>query len=307
MVSGGTVRVHDVAPRCADLIRRERTWTPSAATAMVCQDVDVVPEPSLPAGLTLQPVRRVLQDPGDGVPLKEAVAAAARATSASDASSDALASYLKSLPGDPLLFAAVDQDGIVRGTSGSDLRDLRVRVLRQHRPRLAAPRRRAGDDCGRAALLSAGGRDTRMSGCERLRRCTVPTAGVHRRRSDHPVLSPQLSSARQAHLASSPVPAPCSKEFTHLEQEDATRWGTVSCHTALTIWPRFGPPGGDSRPYRFHDHDEQRDPRLPPRSRGIARRRQTPTRRARAVACTTTSGADPTCRAESSRRARHRP
>ena len=53
------------------------------------------------------------------MPLKEAVAAAARATSATDASSDALTSYLKSLPGDPLLFAAVDQDGIVRGTSGS--------------------------------------------------------------------------------------------------------------------------------------------------------------------------------------------
>ena len=119
MVSGGTVRVHDAARRCADLIRRERTWTPSVATAMVCQDLGVVPEPSLPTGLTLQPVRRVLQGPGGGVPLKEAVAAAARATSATDASSDALTSYLKSLPGDPLLFAAVDQDGIVRGTSGS--------------------------------------------------------------------------------------------------------------------------------------------------------------------------------------------
>lgn len=119
MVSGGTVRVHDAARRCADLIRRERTWTPSAATAMVCQDLRVVPEPSLPAGLTVQPVRRVLQDPVGGVPLKVAVAAAARATSASDASSDALTLYLKSLPGDPLLFAALDQDGIVRGTSGS--------------------------------------------------------------------------------------------------------------------------------------------------------------------------------------------
>ena len=118
-VSGGTVRVHDAARRCADLIRRDRTWTPSAVTAMVCGDLHVVPEPSLPAGLTLRPVRRIHEDPTDGVPLTEAVAAAARATSASDASSDALASYLKSLPGDPLLFAAVDQDGIVRGTSGS--------------------------------------------------------------------------------------------------------------------------------------------------------------------------------------------
>jgi ribosomal protein S18 acetylase RimI-like enzyme len=34
-------------------------------------------------------------------------------------SPDALTAYLRSLPGDPRLFAAVDQDGVVRGTSGS--------------------------------------------------------------------------------------------------------------------------------------------------------------------------------------------
>lgn len=119
MVSGGTVRVHDMARRCADLIRRDRTWTSSAVTAMVCSDLRVVPEPSLPAGLTLQRVRRVPEDPMGGVPLTEAVATAARAMSTNDASADALASYLRSMPGDPLLFAAVDQDGIVRGTSGS--------------------------------------------------------------------------------------------------------------------------------------------------------------------------------------------
>jgi hypothetical protein len=63
MLSGGTVRVHDAARRCADLMGRDRTWTPSAVTAMVCRDLRVVPEPSLPAGLTLRPVRRVLEDP----------------------------------------------------------------------------------------------------------------------------------------------------------------------------------------------------------------------------------------------------
>lgn len=119
MVSGGTVRVHDRARRCADLISRERAWRPSAMTAMVCPDLGAVPESPLPAGLTVRPVRRVLKDPPDGVPLMDAVAVAGWAAPAGEVSPDALAGYLRSLPGDPLLFAAVDQDGIVRGTSGS--------------------------------------------------------------------------------------------------------------------------------------------------------------------------------------------
>jgi ribosomal protein S18 acetylase RimI-like enzyme len=88
-------------------------------TAMVCRDLGSVPEPRLPAGLTVRPVRRVPEDPADGVPLTDAVAVAARAAPAGEASPDALTAYLRSLPGDPRLFAAVDQDGVVRGTSGS--------------------------------------------------------------------------------------------------------------------------------------------------------------------------------------------
>lgn len=119
LAPAGTVRVHDAARRCAELMHRDRTWTPKAVTAMVCHDLRAVPEPPLPAGLMLRTVRRVAEDPTDGVPLRDAVAAAGRATPAGEVSTAALLTYLRSLPGSPRLFAAVDDDGIVRGTSGS--------------------------------------------------------------------------------------------------------------------------------------------------------------------------------------------
>jgi GNAT superfamily N-acetyltransferase len=119
LASAGTVRVYDAARRCAELLRRDRRWTPKAVTAMVCLDLRAVPEPPLPAGLTLRPVRRVAEDPPDGVPLPDAVAAVERATPGGEVSSTALVTYLRSLPQGPRLFAAVDDDGVVRGTSGS--------------------------------------------------------------------------------------------------------------------------------------------------------------------------------------------
>jgi ribosomal protein S18 acetylase RimI-like enzyme len=119
LASSGTVRVHESAGRCAELIRRDRTWTPKAVTAMVCRDLRSVPGAPLPTALTLRPVCRVAEDPPDGVPLTDAVAAAGRATPAGEVSTVELAAYLRSLPEGPRLFAAVDDDGIVRGTSGS--------------------------------------------------------------------------------------------------------------------------------------------------------------------------------------------
>jgi hypothetical protein len=116
---GGTVRVHDAAGHCGEFMRRDRRWTPKPATAMVCSDLRAVPELPLPSGLTLRPVCRVAEDPTDGVPLTDAVAAVRRATPAGEVSTAALAAYLRSLPGNPQLFAAVDEDGTVRGTSGS--------------------------------------------------------------------------------------------------------------------------------------------------------------------------------------------
>lgn len=119
LASAGTVRVHEAAGRCAELIRQDPTWTPKEVTAMVCSDLRAVPEPCLPDGLTLRPVRRVLNDPPDGVPLTEAVAAAGRAGPAGEVSTAALLTHLSSLTAGPRLFAAVDGDGAVCGTSGS--------------------------------------------------------------------------------------------------------------------------------------------------------------------------------------------
>jgi hypothetical protein len=119
LTSAGTVRVHDAAGRCAELIRRDRTWTPKAVTAMVCRDLRTVPVPPLPDGLTLHPVCRAAEDPPDGVSLTDAVAAAGRAMPAGEVLTAALVTYLRSLPEGPRLFAAVDDDGMVRGTSGS--------------------------------------------------------------------------------------------------------------------------------------------------------------------------------------------
>lgn len=86
---------------------------------MVCRDLRTVPESPLPSGLTLRPVCRIAEDPPDGVSLTDAVAAAGRAMPAGEVSTAALVTYLRSMSEGPRLFAAVDHDGMVRGTSGS--------------------------------------------------------------------------------------------------------------------------------------------------------------------------------------------
>ncbi|MGL4177062.1 MAG: GNAT family N-acetyltransferase [Dermatophilaceae bacterium] len=119
LTSAGTVRVYEAADRCAELIRQDRRWTPTAATAMTCRDLGDMPTPPLPDGLTLRPVRRIAEDPPDGVPLTDAVAAVARAVAPREVSTAILVAYLRSLPAGTQLLAAVDDDGVVRGTSGS--------------------------------------------------------------------------------------------------------------------------------------------------------------------------------------------
>ncbi|MDX6265606.1 MAG: hypothetical protein QOD70_346 [Frankiales bacterium] len=86
---------------------------------MVCSDLRAVPELSLPDGLTLRPVRRVLNDPPDHVPLADAVGAAKRAGEDGEVSTVELLAHLSSLPEGTRLFAAVDDEGAVCGTSGS--------------------------------------------------------------------------------------------------------------------------------------------------------------------------------------------
>lgn len=119
LTSGGTIRVHESAVRCAALIHQDPTWVPKEATAMVCHDLASVPSPALPPGLALRPVRRTAADPPGGVPLTQAVAVAAQANGLDATATASLETYLRTLPGDPLLFAASDDDGTVRGTSGS--------------------------------------------------------------------------------------------------------------------------------------------------------------------------------------------
>lgn len=119
--STGTVRVLDAATRCAHLLRRDPSWRPKPVTAMVCADLRTVPDPALPVGLTLRPVCRLPDDSRDGVPLTDAVAAAVRAAAPGELSTATLVTYLGSLPQGPRLFAAVEDDGTVRGTSGSSV------------------------------------------------------------------------------------------------------------------------------------------------------------------------------------------
>lgn len=118
-VSAGTVRVLEAAPRCAELLRLDGGWTPKSVTAMVCGDLRSLPDVVLPGGISLRPVRRVPEDAADGVPLADAVRAAALAAPAGEIAPDGLAAYLASLSDDVRLLAAVDDDGAVLGTSGS--------------------------------------------------------------------------------------------------------------------------------------------------------------------------------------------
>lgn len=88
---------------------------------MVCRDLRAVPRPSLPSGLALRPVCRLPEDPSDGVTLSDAVAVAVavRSMASGEVSPVGLEAYLRSLPEGVRLFAAVDEGGVVRATSGS--------------------------------------------------------------------------------------------------------------------------------------------------------------------------------------------
>lgn len=115
----GTIRVYEAARRCTELLLADARWSAKPVTAMVRRDLATVPEPPLPAGLSLHPVRRRPGDAPIGVPLIDAVRVAERAARPGDVSVDGLVAHLRSLPAGARVFAAVDGDGIVRGTSGS--------------------------------------------------------------------------------------------------------------------------------------------------------------------------------------------
>jgi len=114
----GMITVCAAAVQCRAVLESDPAWRSGTATAMICRNLRTLQVPALPAGLTLRPVRRLAEDPPDGVPLTHAVAAACRADPRITAS-DALAEHLRSLPRAFGLWVAVDHGGTVRGTSGS--------------------------------------------------------------------------------------------------------------------------------------------------------------------------------------------
>jgi GNAT superfamily N-acetyltransferase len=124
----GMITVCSAAVQCAALLAEDARWLSGTATAMICRDVQKVPTVGLPRGLTLQPVRRLAEDTPGGVPLAQAVAAASRADpGVSDPR--ALGDHLRSLPRAFGLWAAVDDGGTVRATSGSGAFDATASVI----------------------------------------------------------------------------------------------------------------------------------------------------------------------------------
>jgi GNAT superfamily N-acetyltransferase len=111
------VFVLDEAEACQLLMSRTGRL-PTACTAMVCDDLDAVPELPLPVGLSSRPVGHA----GDGhrVPIQDAAVAALRSdpTMAPTADLDGFVDYLSSIPNARYL-AAVDDAGVVRATAAS--------------------------------------------------------------------------------------------------------------------------------------------------------------------------------------------
>jgi GNAT superfamily N-acetyltransferase len=115
----GMINVFAAAERCTELVGENPAWRPDTARAMVSRDLSNVPELALPSGLSLRPVRRLPDDPPGGVPLEDAIAAAALAAPSIARDPAAFAEYLRLLPPPFRFFVAADGDGAARATAGS--------------------------------------------------------------------------------------------------------------------------------------------------------------------------------------------
>jgi len=124
----GMISVCSPAVHCAALLTGDPTWRSGTATAMICRDLRTVSAGGLPRGLEVRPVRRVADDAPRAVTLAQAVAAAGRADPRIT-DPRALADHLRSLPRAFDLWAAVDEDGVVRATSGSAAFDATASVI----------------------------------------------------------------------------------------------------------------------------------------------------------------------------------
>jgi GNAT superfamily N-acetyltransferase len=125
----GVVVVFDTAPRCNELLRSRPGWKANRpATAMVLPALDAVPAASLPDGLVLRPVDTVASGAPGTVPLEAAAAAAIAADPGITDPPDVFVSYLRRLPSTQL-FAAVDEAGVVRATSGCEVFGEYARII----------------------------------------------------------------------------------------------------------------------------------------------------------------------------------
>jgi GNAT superfamily N-acetyltransferase len=121
------ITVFAAAARCAESLDRDLAWRSSSATAMIRRDLTAIPRLALPDALTLRTVRRVAEDPPDGVALEDALAAVALAAPRLDPG--AVTGFVRSLAGETELLAAVDAEGCVRATSGWQLCGRHARVI----------------------------------------------------------------------------------------------------------------------------------------------------------------------------------
>lgn len=118
-ISGGTLNAFDTASGVLALLDGHDRWQGRPATAMVARDLDALTTAELPCDLTVHPVRHTPSDPAAGVPLIEAVALAGHADPDDGSlATESLAVHLRAMTSAVRLFAAVDSDGSVRGTSG---------------------------------------------------------------------------------------------------------------------------------------------------------------------------------------------
>jgi GNAT superfamily N-acetyltransferase len=118
-LSASIVRVFRDAASCHRLMSESERYRPTRCAAMVCDDLDAIPDLPLAAGLSLRPIST---GPGDngGVPLADAAVAALRSDVAMAPTTDLhdFLDYLRSIPNSRYL-AAVDDHGVVRATAAS--------------------------------------------------------------------------------------------------------------------------------------------------------------------------------------------
>lgn len=118
----GEVTIFERASRCDELLRGGSGWKADRpATAMVLRDIQVDAKATLPDGLVLRPVNRLAPESPDAVPLQAAAAVAIASDPGIAGPAGEFARFLMSLPASVRLFAAVDDAGVARATSGCEV------------------------------------------------------------------------------------------------------------------------------------------------------------------------------------------